>query len=500
MSTAETAASSPESRETTTPSTVSTQDPRPAPWRRKRQARVPLEQRTQTGSTRRWKLLDRLGWYEITDEPPLTSTRQAEALNPALVATGSGQSLAGPPLGLDLHTGTALCADPHELYNAEPRRLSAPNVAILGDIGSGKSSLAKTAYVLRPLATGRQVCVFDRKRQEGLGEYHRLAAEIGGQVIRFDRAGGAVINVLDPRICQHDSDTDTSGGLVGQDRLLLMVAEHAHGELTSRERAALRGAHHAALAHAQQQGRAATISDVIDALYAPTTESLPRAVLAETGRLSSEDLFGWGLDLALDLDRFVRGDLSGLLDGPTQAADGGPLDLDGQLLVIDTSALDEDSPALSLVMAIMSTYLTAVWSQTPGQRLLVIEEGYHMVSLPGVAAIFRSLAKRGRGIGASTVSLFHHISDVPRHSAAMSLLRECGLCHVFRQSRDDDITDALALFGLPEHVGDELPYFQTGEHVLRIGSETPRRVQALRTALEAELTNTDTAMAGGGPR
>lgn len=467
----------------------------PTPWRQR--SRVPPEQRTQNGSTRRWRLLDRLGWYELTDEPILTSTRQAEALSPALVATGTGQSLAGPPFAIDQHTGTALCADPHELYNSEPRRLSAPNVAVLGDIGSGKSSLAKTHYVMRPLATGRHVCVFDRKRQDGTGEYHQLADAVGGQVIRFDRSGGSMINVLDPRISQHDSDNDTSGGLVGQDRLLLMVSEFAHGELTSRERAALRGAHHTALAHAQQQARVPVISDVIDALYAPTTESLPRTVLAETGRLTAEDMFQWGLGLALDLDRFVRGDLSGLIDGPTQAADGGPLDLTDRLLVIDTSALDEDSPALALVMAIMSTYLTAVWSQTPGQRLMVIEEGYHMVSLPGVAAIFRSLAKRGRGIGASTVSLFHHISDVPRTSAAMSLLRECGMAHVYRQSREDDIADAITLFGLPEHLTEDLPYFQDGEHVLRIEAETPRRVQALRTALETELTNTDDAMAGG---
>lgn len=470
--------------------------------RRRRARTTPVEQRAQSGSSRRLRALDRLGWYDISDEPILSSTRQAEALNPALVATGAGQSLAGPPLGIDLHTGRPVCADPHELYTCQPRRITAPNVAILGDIGVGKSSLAKTQYVMRPLALGRQVCVFDRKRQDGVGEYHQLAGAVGGQVIRVDRRGGAVINLLDPRISQHDSDSDTSGGLVGQDRLLLMVAEMAHGQLSSRERAALRAAHQTALAHAQHQERVPVISDVIDALYNPTAASLPREILGETGRLTGEDMFSWGLDLALDLDRFVQGDLSGLIDGPTQAADGSDLDLAGRLLVIDTSSLDEDSPALSLVMAIMATYLTAVWSQTPGQRLLVIEEGYHMVSLPGVADIFRSLAKRGRGIGASTVSLFHHISDVPRHSAAMSLLRECGMAHVYRQSRDDDADDAVRLFGLPAHVRDELAYLGVGHHVLRIEQETPRYVAAVRTELEAQLSDTDAAMyaTAAGPR
>lgn len=476
---------------TSNPQTLQQASPvKPTPTTAPKQRKPPRGQRTQSG-VRRW-LWDRLGWYEIEDEPILTSTRQAEALNPALVSTHP--PLAGPPLGFDLATGVPITCDPHELYNASPRRLFSPNVAILGDIGMGKSSLAKTQYVARPLAMGRSVAVFDRKRQEGVGEYSRLAEATGGTVIRFDRAGGAVINLLDPRIAQHDPSSDTSGGLVGQDRLLLMVAEFAHGDLTARERAALRAAHHTALARARERDQTATIVDVLDALYAPTTDSLPRASLAEGGRVTVEDLFHWGLDLALDLDRFVDGDLSGLIDGPTRAADDSELDLSSRLIVVDTSALDEDSPALSLVMAVMSTYLTAVWSQTPGQRLLVIEEGYHTVHIPAVAEIFRSLAKRGRGIGLSTVSAFHHISDVPDSSAAMTLLRECGMVHVFRQSRADDAADAVRLFRLPQRLEDELAYLGLGVHCLRIESEAPAYVGPLRTETEAELSDTDQAM------
>ncbi len=468
---------------------------KPPPAGPQRPARTPAKgHRVQRGP--RGKTRDRLGWSEITASAILSSTRQAEALNPALVSTH--QALAGPPLGFDIATGVPVTCDPHELYNAQPRRLHSPNVAILGDVGMGKSSLAKTQYVLRPLAMGRQVCVFDRKRQEGVGEYNQLADEVGaqGQIVRFDRAGGAIINLLDPRIAQQDPSSNPQAGLVGQDRLLIMVAHFAHGELTSRERAALRGAHHAALAHAHAQHRDAEISDVVNALYNPTDESVP---WRGKGRITPEDMYEWGLDLALDLERFVEGDLSGLIDGPTQSADGGELDLSGRLLIIDTSALDEDSPALSLVMAIMSTYLTAVWSQTSGQRLLVIEEGYHMVQLDGVAEIFRSLAKRGRGIGLSTVSLFHHISDVPNSSAAMTLLRECGLVHVYRQSRADDAADAVKLFRLPPRLHDELGMLGQGVHCLRIEGEAPVYVGPLRTETEAVLSDTDRAMSGSDP-
>jgi hypothetical protein len=459
-----------------------------------RQPRRGGRRRDRVRHPRRNRLLDRLGWYEIAEDAILTTTRQAEALNPALVATHP--PLSGPLLGFDLATGQPVTCSPHELYLAG--RVSAPNVVILGTIGSGKSSLAKTLYVGRPLAVGVQVVVFDRKRDEhARGEYAR-AAHVAGRaasVIRFDRHGGAVVNVLDPRISR-SSSADDQTGRVGQDELLVMVAEYAHGPLDSYERAALSAAHDAALASARAEGRVATIRDVVDHLFQPSPESVPREHLIETGILTTADLTRWGLALALDLDRFVKGDLSGLIDDQTRGEDGRPLDLTAQLLIIDTSALGEDSPVLALVMAIMASYLSSVWSATPGQRIILIEEGYHTVRLAGVAAVFRSLAKRGRGIGLSVVTVFHHVTDVPAHSDAMSLIREAGIVHVYAQDKADDARLAVELFGLPSTVADDLTALEQGSHILKIGAETPRTVVHARTELEEWITSTDTGMRG----
>ncbi|MBA3488942.1 MAG: hypothetical protein H0T78_05245 [Longispora sp.] len=435
-------------------------------------------------------MLERFGWYEIIDEPALTSTRQAEALNPALVSTHP--PLAGPLLGVDVSTGQPQTEDPHELYAAG--RVTSPNVVVLGSVGSGKSTLVKDQYVVRPVALGRQVVVFDRKDQQGRGEYGRAALVADGTVIRFDRRGGAVVNILDPRIATKSS-TDQNG-TVGQDLLLLMVAEYAHGPLDSRSRHALRAAHRAALARARTEKRTATLRDVVDALYAPDDTAVPRRELLEAGRVGVGEIFTWGMDLALDLERFLDGDLSGLIDGPTRSEGGGELDLSAPLIVIDTSALDEDSPALSLVMATMATYLSAVWSTRPGRRLLVIEEGYHAARLPSVATIFRSLAKRGRGIGLSVVTVFHHISDVPADSDIMSLIREAGIVHVFRQDKSDDAAAAVDLFNLPRWVADELDLLDKGVHVLKIGKEPAMVVSHVRTPLEEWITDTDAAMLG----
>ena len=310
---------------------------------------------------RRGRLGELTGRNELTEETIFTSTRQAACLNPAVVATHP--ALAGPITGIDLATGQPVSTDPHELYRQG--RIISPNVLVLGDISSGKSSLVKTQYCLRQVACGKQVVVLDRKNQQGRGEYERAAAELGVVPVRFARTGGTSINLLDPRI----STTSESGtdGRVGQDRLLLMVAEHAHEQpLTSRQRYALRTAHHTALERARTAGRAATLHDVVDALYEPVTgtSAAPRKHLEAEGIVSREHVTLWGLDLALDLERFVTGDLSGLIDRATSSS----LDLDAPLIVFDTSALPEDSPALSLVMALVATFLSAVWANRPGRR------------------------------------------------------------------------------------------------------------------------------------
>lgn len=434
----------------------------------------------------------RFGSYEESTETVFVSTRQAGALNPAIVSTHP--PLAGPVTGIDLDTGQRVSTDPHELY--KQRRITSPNVVVLGDISSGKSSLVKTQYCVRPVSMGRQVAVFDRKDQQGRGEYMRAAQVCNAPVIRFARSGGTTINLLDPRISATSRD-DAGDERVGQDRLLLMVAEHAHGRLTSTEHYALRVAHRAALERARTAQRVATLHDVVDALYDPAPSAVPRPHLADRRIVTTDRMTEWGLELGMDLDRFISGDLSGLIDRETSA----DLDLDAQLLVFDTSPLPEESPALALVMALVSSFLTAVWARRPGRRIIILEEGYHTTRLqsPGttsVATILRSLAKRGRGIGLAFVTVLHHISDVPPDSDAMSLIREADVIHIYQQSRGDDAHEAIEQFRLPARLYDALGSLTKGCHILRVGNEAPRRVRHIRTRLEVWMTDTDEAMTG----
>lgn len=211
-------------------------------------------------------------------------------------------------------------------------------------------------------------------------------------------------------------------------------------------------------------------------------------------------MFGWGLDVSLALGRFLDGDadgggdLSGLVDGPTSS----DVDWNADLLVFDISALDESSVAIPVVMAVVNTFLMAVWATRPGRRRkLVIEEGYHTVAHPSVARIMRANAKRGRGSGVAVITCLHHLSDVPATSEAVSLIQEAGVVHLYAQDKEADAAAAVRYFGLPAGAAELLMTgLDQGTALVKIGAEAPRTVAHLRSAAEVWITDTDAAMRG----
>lgn len=448
---------------------------------------------------RRWAR--RMAWDQPSQTALFTSTAQAVALSPALTATHP--VITGWLQGEDEITHQPVTASPQGLYGAG--FITVPGVLIAGDVGSAKSGVVKT-NACRGIAVGELWAIFDRKSQkdaDGLlsGEYLRLAHAIGGQVIVFnrDRRIGTRINPLDPVIVTAGS----ADGTVGQDELLVMVATEARGQkLTSREMWSLSAAHKAALTAAAAQSRDPVLRDVIDALYCPGPDAVPgprdtdgNARLEAIGIVDREDVARWGLDLALAMERLVDGDLSGLLDGETSGPNGEPINLDARLLVMDTSALPADSTALGLVMAVMSTYLMGRWMHMGGYKNLVVEEGYSADQLQLVPSMFRTLAKRSRGVGASMWSVFHHVSDVAATSPLVSLMKETELAFLFRQGKDDDATRLVELFNLPEGSKDVLMNLPQGHYLLVRGKKLPiTTVAQFRTPLEEWITDTDTAM------
>ncbi|MDA8264026.1 MAG: ATP-binding protein [Actinomycetota bacterium] len=315
-----------------------------------------------------------------------------------------GRDLAGGPF---MH-------DPFALYASGA--LTNPNVAILGQIGRGKSALVKS-YLYRQAAFGRQIAVLDPK-----GEYGGLAAALGVEPIVLSPSGGVRINPLD--------DAGLAGGGtadVRHRRLVLLgsLAEATlHRRLTPREHLAL----DLGLDHAAARCSVPTLSAVVDAVLRPDPDAgLPIGVTTEV-------LVTDGRDVGLELRRLVGGDLAGMFDGettptvatkgqeraPSLASGSTRAQHDGpRALIVDLSQVYH-SEALPALMVCAAAWLQSMTGLEETQTLLVVDEAWAVLSDVAVGRFLRSSWKLARARGVANIAVCHRASDLSASGAAGS--------------------------------------------------------------------------------
>lgn len=423
----------------------------------------------------------RRGWYAPVASPAPTSTRQAEVLNTALVAAPTDAF--GIFVGRDRLSNTPVAHDPFTAY--ERGTITSPAVVVLGVIGAGKSSLLKTVYVLRPLILrNRRAVVMDKKDRGGEGEYCETSRQLGAEPLRMVLGGGGTtLNILDPTVL-------AGSGVAGQARLLIALAELANDghELDKWEKAALRAAHRATLAQAEAEG------------MVPLLEHL----LAQLGRLhpefdtysegAKERIHQAGLGVHHLLAALLSDELSGLFDGPTTK----DVRLADRLTVFDVSQLPDDSPAVSMVMAVANVWLLGTLRHQRGLRTnFIAEEGWDLVGGPG-GRVFQRNSKLARGLGLSNIAALHHTADIPDGDPAVAMLKEAQTVHLYRQDREDDIEAVIRMYGLDSGSRGTLANLADGHHLLKIGNRREIHVEHVRSTLERGLTNTDEAMVSNG--
>ncbi|GAA4427235.1 hypothetical protein GCM10023169_26940 [Georgenia halophila] len=414
-----------------------------------------------------------------------TTTRQAEVLNTAVIAGSS--DMEAPILGVDQLSDSVVKHDPFLAYDA--RLVTSPNVLLVGDVGSSKSSTCKTVYGLRPaLQRDRRVVVFDKKERDEdeygneivhqHGEYAQLVRVFGGEPITFNpNGGGVVLNVLDPVIAG-----------TGNQRLLLMtVAELAQGgkELTAWEQEAIRSAHRIAVREAERAARVPVLPDVLAALG--HLEDDPLRAYEDLWPRARERFHEAGIGVRFLLNGLLE-EYGGLFDGETSSS----VRLDKKITSFDMSPLPDSGPAVSIVMAIAHT-----WLQGMGRRRvktnLIVEEGWHLVSNT-TAPLLQENIKLSRARGIALIMAIHKIADIPTDSPAMAVLQEAHTVHIYSQSRATDVERCVHEFNLDGAALDLIPDLEQGFHLFKRGRSPEMYVQHTRSSLEVALTDTDGAM------
>ena len=419
------------------------------------------------------------GWYGPKLAGAPTTTRQAEILNTGII--GAPTSFRGVVNGRDNLSSTSISHDAPTAYNEHPRELTSPNVLILGTVGAGKSSFTKTVMVIRPLLLHKhRACVFDKKDQGGAGEYTGVVERMGGTHLRFSADGeGTRLNLLDPEIIR-------GTGLRGQGALVNAVARIVRDDTASTvwERKATRYALQLAF-RSFEDSRVPTPSDLLPFLGSvPKDQGLSR---------DAEDRFHQaGLTIQYALDDLLE-DFAGTFDGETSK----DVDLSQKLTTFDVSQLPDDGPAVPTVMAIGNMWLMGRLRQERGFITNVVyEEGWHMIGGPS-ARLVKSNQKLSRSLGISNVFVMHKGTDIPEDSPGYTVVQEAQTIYAYRQDRDEDARWVTQTFNFAPDTQEVLMNLRPGNCIFKFGSNPETHMQHIRSSWEAEITDTDEAMAAG---
>jgi type IV secretory pathway VirB4 component len=413
-----------------------------------------------------------------------------QAAYPFLAAPGLGSD--GVYVGTDCCTRASFVFDPWVLYRAGV--LTNPNLLLLGELGTGKSTLAKTLAV-RSIAFGRRVYV----PGDSKGEWGVVARAVGGVVVQLGRGLPHRLNPLDAAPRPSDRSVEEwTREVDGQRReLLAALAEVGlHRRITPLERTALDIAlQRLSRSEASPSRRPTpTLADLVEALLTPELAD------ASLIGMTVDELAAHSRSLTLELRRMVQGDLAGLFDGPTTTQ----LDVSAPMVVLDLSRIHGSDEAIALLSTCASAWLEqAVADPRAGLRYVVYDEAWRLMRLLPIVRRMQAGWKLSRAHGTANVLIMHRLSDLTAVgddgseavALARGLLADAATRVVYAQE-PDQLPATAALLGLTDMEVAAVATLGKGHGLWKVGRYSFAVHNRISTA-ERQLTNTDMRMAEG---
>ena len=450
--------------------------------REAKQDRFPEPEGRKVGPSGKYQLR---GMHTLAPRAVRTTSHTASTAYPFVAGPGLGAQ--GLYIGRDMNGGGAFCFDPWALYKAGV--ISGMSMMLFGQVGTGKSSLAKSLAVRQVLA-GRKLSVASDKK----GEWTRVVRGLGGTVIQVGPGLETRLNPLDPGTrpstdVEGKPMTDHAWAMMVRTRRMSILVTLARiltdRDLTSPEHHVLAGALDSAVATAARESRVPVIPDVIAALQVQRDDEDKLIVEAASVMM-------------MTLTRVSSGDLAGMFDGETTAV----LDSSARATSIDTSALRGASPeAVRVVNACAGAWTEAmVTTRDGGQRLVIYEEGWDNISSEADLRRMVEQWKLARAYGIFNVLVLHKIADLEMagdkdsRMAAMakSLLSDADVKVIYRQDRS-----ALKVTGSEMELSDReralVRSLPKGTGLWRLG-DSSFEVQNRLTKAELPLFDTDERM------
>ncbi|TAN20341.1 MAG: DUF87 domain-containing protein [Actinomycetota bacterium] len=369
--------------------------------------------------------------------------------------------------------------NPFELYLRGA--LTSPNLVVFGQIGYGKSAFVK-ALVSRHVEIGYRGCVLDPK-----GEYRALVGGLGGSTFSFGRGPGTGLNPLSGVVGAQAGPDGKPSHYGMLDNLVLTFNAILQREVSPLESFVL----DECLGEIESTQQELDLFDVYRALM-ELGDSTPLKFAAFASDASHR-----AGQLALELRRYLFGDLQGVIDGPKGSSD--QLPSAGRFLHVDLfSALRPESMRVGIpvFLALLSRQL----ARTSNRYLIALDEAWLALASPGCIGFFRSYWKLARGYGISNIAVVHRSEDLAAagetgsigERAAVGLISDSQTFVIFHL----DPNSAGTLGGLLDLSASEVALIETlprGRCLWKVSGRT-FVVDVLLTGSEELIFNTDQAM------
>ncbi len=259
--------------------------------------------------------------------------------------------------GINQQNGSLIIFDRFSLENA--------NEIVLGKSGAGKSYLIKLE-IMRQFMFGTEVIVVDPE-----GEYETLTNTLGGEYLIFTPSSPIKINPFDLSGLYEEGENELGLKILSLHALLKIVL----GELDASHDAIL----DKALVDTYSQ-KGITADPSTQTKEPPLMEDLYKTLLGMEDQNAKE--------LALRLERFIKGSLAGIFNQQSN------LDIKNPLTIFSVRGLEDELRPIA-----MHIILDFVWTRirkTLKKRLLILDEVWYMMKYEDSASFVYGIAKRAR--------------------------------------------------------------------------------------------------------
>lgn len=301
----------------------------------------------------------------------------------------------GVMYGLNQLNGSLIIFDRFSLENA--------NEVVFGKSGAGKSYLIKLE-AMRQFMFGTEVIIIDPE-----GEYELLTKSMNGEYVEFSPNAPVKINPFDLTGRYEQGQNELGLKILSLHALLRIVL----GELDAGHDAIL----DRALVEAYRQ-KGITADPKTQAKQPPLMEDLYKILLGMEDEISK--------DLALRLEKFIKGSMSGIFNQQSN------FDIKNPLTVFSVRNLEDQLRPIA-----MHIILDFIWTKVRKdlkKRLLVLDEAWYLMKYEDSASFVHGVAKRARKYYLALTTATQDVQDFLSTDYGKAILSNSSIQMLLKQS------------------------------------------------------------------